>query len=373
MAGDTKKEKKKGVKDNTSKGGLYAFVGLLVVGAIVVVVLILLNILDVRPKLDWGTTPSSTRVAFGSTYTSPQITVLKEDKEGEEAKNVTIAIDFGPDWITLTEDNKLTGTAPEFKGEFDDVVQNVTITANYTNQAKEEKEITHSFAITTGLPEAKDITWDADTKSAGTIIDGNRVYKEASNNTIDWVYSTEPLPSTLKAAILTFTINDSGYEGRTDPGGNSYSNVMGLDLIASPTPTFDLSNPSPSTANLLQDENTTRFGVDFRQGIFDSKTALNATYRALGTASGTAGTYISIPSEENDGQGIEGDLFNGSVVKFYISGTKVVEIKVRDQSLSNFDEYNLADLSSNDWYITVRDPVVNYGKFDVSGTIALLE
>ena len=41
---------------------------------------------------------------------------------------------------------------------------------------------------------------------------------------------------------------------------------------------------------------------------------------------------------------------------FYISETKVVDIKVRDQILSNFDEYNLVDLSSNDWYITVHNP-----------------
>ena len=38
-------------------------------------------------------------------------------------------------------------------------------------------------------------------------------------------------------------------------------------------------------------------------------------------------------------------FFNGAVVKFYIIGNEVVDIKLGDNSLSNFDKYELGDFS----------------------------
>lgn len=179
---------------------------------------------------------------------------------------------------------------------------------------------------------------------------------KSESTDIAWAISQNPLPSDLKAAIVEFTVNEVGTN-------TNYRQEVGLDLISNNIPKA-LSSTNPNT-NLLTETSSIRNGIVFLSAVSGGQSNIQRIqYRDVGTLAGSGGNEI-----------VHGPETSSSIqVRFMIYDSKVQDIAINGTSAPNYAllEYDLVDLSSNDWYLVIRDPETLNGFLDVSGKVALL-
>lgn len=361
------------MSDKSSKGNWK--IGVFIFILIIVVTVLILYFTDTFPfqgdqEIKFQSKPSSRSILFGQEYKSEEIKVYTKDDE--VAENVTITVNNLPTQLSLSEDKKyIQGTVPSFDGDFkvlslDPVGILITATDESANK-EENKTITAPFSITVKFPDLQDIEWDPDESSKTTneteevVIDGGTVTK-SRNALIAWAISKNPLPPDTKAAIVEFTVNDIG----TGDGGN-YSQVLGLDFI-NENISKSLDTKNSGLANVLTQSEATRFGIAFTHAVNSSENrAQSIRYRALGTASGTAGTAVNYKQNQPASE------FTNATVIFHIYDSKIKDVIIEGASFDGSHiDYDLGDMSTNDWYLTIRDPKNDTGFLNSTGRVAIL-
>ena len=132
---------------------IFILLFLLFVTVITLSVLIATNVIDTRSNIEFGSTPSDSKVLADNEYTSTEITVVRSNNTAKLANNVSITLSSdSPDWLDLTDDNSITGTVPAFNTDDDSKnTYSVTIEANYEKGAKKKTVIMQTFVLTVVL------------------------------------------------------------------------------------------------------------------------------------------------------------------------------------------------------------------------------
>ena len=315
-------------------------------------------------ELEFQSLLDDAQVLFGAEFKSAEIKVLNQT--GVEASNVTLTLTSPTTGELKLNNGYIESKAPEFEGNFDELVLDpLFVEVSATDGVS---TITQSFNITVVFPDLQDIEWDPDESSKNVtneteevVIDGGTVTK-SRNNLIAWAISKNPLPPDTKAAIVEFTVNDIG----TGDGGN-YSQVLGLDLI-NENISKSLDTTNDGLANVLTQSEATRFGIAFTHAVNSSDNrAQSIRYRGLGTAAGTVGTAVDYKS------GQLASTFTNATVIFHIYDSKIQNVIIEGTSFGGSHiGYDLGDMSTNDWYLTIRDPKNDTGFLNSTGRVAIL-